>query len=166
MVKFKLYNHQVLDLESIDKNQLSIDVLSHGMSNCCMFSNQPGSFFSVADHAIGLSKHIMKTQNDPEKAMYGLLLNAAEPFIPYYTTFLSPIIVELRENLEAKIKEKYNLNTEFLNELLEIEQSLIEDEINILFPVVTQMSSPTESVPSISKRIFMTTFNELYLKQS
>lgn len=155
-LKYKLYNHKQLDLLNIDPDLLTIDVIAKSMSNTCMFNNQCYSFYSVADSAIGLANFYMKDKKW-QHAKYALLLNAAEPFIPYVTTRISPDLEHIRDNFDREIIQKYDLDIEVKHEVLFDEKSLLEKSIATFFPpiITAKFSNMLASNPSLSEKMFL-----------
>ena len=90
-------------------DDICIEDIAHGLSNCCRYAGQCEPFYSVAEHSVRMAEHL--SYNKPAMLL-ALLHDAAEAYLGDMTTtvkMLLPLYKEMEDYLQAVIFEKFGV---------------------------------------------------------
>lgn len=62
----------------------------NAISNKCRFTGQPSRFYSVAEHCVHVARVLLRIHGDPRLALWGLLHDASEAYLPDISSPLKP----------------------------------------------------------------------------
>lgn len=89
-------------------SNICIEDIAHSLSMKCRFNGHCDKFYSVSEHSILVSKYVPS-----EYAMWGLLHDAAEAYLPDVPRPIKPHLTEFKNienNIMLAVIEKFSLN--------------------------------------------------------
>lgn len=101
---------KTLDFRAIDPESIDISDIAHSLSMQCRFHGHIKSFYSVAQHSVGVSYAC-----DPEDAFHGLMHDAHEAYIgdlarPFKNWV--PLLRSIEDLMSAQVLAVFNLPAE------------------------------------------------------
>jgi len=101
--EIELVNGRYLDLSNPDPDVIDLEVIAHGLSNTGRYAGQTARFYSVAEHAVLVSKRLELMGQSVEVQLAGLHHDDAEAFIADISRPLKSLLPGYRE-LETKVR--------------------------------------------------------------
>jgi|ThiBiot_500_plan_1041544.scaffolds.fasta_scaffold12838_5 hypothetical protein len=119
--------------------------IAHALSHKCRYSGHCRVFYSVAEHSVHVSSHV-----PPELALWGLLHDAAEAYLPDVPRPIKPMLTGFKE-IEAKVMaavcERYGLTVDEPPEVKRIDTAILGDEMEqIMGPPPANWYLPEEKL--------------------
>ena len=117
-------------INPLDPNikDITIEDISHALSNMCRFAGHTRKFYSVAEHSIRVSKEVPANQ-----AFRALMHDASEAYLvdiprPIKYALFGDQYRVIEENLMEKIGAKFNFDPEMTPEIKRADDALLAQE--------------------------------------
>lgn len=65
----------------LDPDDITIEDVTHHLSNICRFTGAPKEFYSVAQHSVHVSEVLEQAHEPPDVVLWGLLHDASEAYL-------------------------------------------------------------------------------------
>lgn len=146
MTWIQTYSGKIIDFDDIQKSEIDIRDIAHGLSNTCRYAGQCRSFYSVATHSFLLSS----IAEDVELAKYLLLHDATEAYmvdLPKPLKSMIPKYEAIEAELQDHIFEFFGLADYDLyrDKVHEYDKMMLYTEKDVLLP--RSMSWSDENTP-------------------
>lgn len=109
--EIELYSGRYLDLTAPDPNIIQLEDVAHGLAYCCRYSGQCGDYYSVAQHAVMVSRYLREKGHDVLTQIGGLHHDDSEAFLGDVVrplkSLLQPAYGELTDKMDAAITEAF-----------------------------------------------------------
>lgn len=129
-----------VDLLDVDPDNIYIQDIAHGLSNCCRYNGQVSEFYSVAEHCYLLAEYARNTLGDDKLARYLLLHDASEAYVGDVVYHLKPFLkgfVEIEQKILNTVYTKYgltNVSEEIKKKAHELDRRICVNEMHRLMP--------------------------------
>lgn len=129
-----IYTHKGIKFWPLDPipEEVDIEDIAHALSMKCRYGGHASKFYSVAQHSVHVSEIVA-----PEHAMWGLLHDASEAYLPDVPRPVKPHIPGFRDmeaNVMKAVAEKFGLTGEEPAEVKAADHGILYDEMVVLMP--------------------------------
>lgn len=173
----RLYSGVMFDYNEPHRAEVTIEDIAHALSNICRFAGHIKYFYSVAQHAVNVSRLV-----PPELALTALLHDTAEAFtndLPTPLKVAFPIFKSLEDRIEAAMADRFGFTYPLPPEvkcadlqMLLVEKQILKDDYSewevlqgVEWPCNKQLWM-LETSPSEAKRRFLNRYWELTNEKS
>jgi hypothetical protein len=130
----KTYTGKIFDYENLSPDNVDIEDIAHSLSNLCRFCGHISEHYSVAQHSVLASIHVVDSQyngieallHDATEAYMADVPSPAKKMLPGYRALENKIWKEA-------IAPKFNLSHYMSQAVHNIDKILLEIEMNQLF---------------------------------
>lgn len=110
--EIETYTGKYVDLENPQAHQIDLQSIAHGLANTCRYNGQV-KFYSVAEHAVMVSRRLERQGFDAETQLAGLHHDDAEAFLGDVTRplkgLLQPVYGELSDRMDLAVFDALRL---------------------------------------------------------
>lgn len=138
--KMTTYSGITFDPLNVKLEQINIKDIAHALSNICRYNGHSKFFYSVGQHSILLTQYILqsKLEDKLNKARFALTHDASEAFLCDIPDPIKQLPeFEFYRNTELKLQSliysKFNLNSDFPDDVKNLDIVIRCDEMNTLF---------------------------------
>lgn len=148
---------------------IPISDIAHALSMNCRYNGHVQKFYSVAEHSVLVSKLC-----DPEDALWGLMHDVTEAFVPDIPRPFKHLIhgfQEFEDRLAVQMARYFGLPEEMPESVKYIDKHIVGSEARVLFPTAPDWVQfyddvcPAQKImclpPKDAERAFLKRFEEL-----
>lgn len=156
-------------VDDLNVEDIPIYDVAHALSMNCRYNGHVRDFYSVAEHSVIIS-HLVP----PEDALWGLLHDVTEAFVPDIPRPFKPFIggfKEYEDRIQAKVMGLHGLPLEEPESVAFMDHNIVYDEAKQLFAEVPDWIDNYKSVgagpmivandPRLAKQHFLDRYMEL-----
>ncbi len=92
-----------IDVSDPKPEKINVQDIAHALSNICRYNGHCQTFYSVAEHAVFVSKRLERKGFSPEIQMIGLHHDDAEAYLGDIPRPIKPMLGEAYKELTAKV---------------------------------------------------------------
>jgi 5'-deoxynucleotidase YfbR-like HD superfamily hydrolase len=139
-----IYTHKGIRFWPLDPiaEEVDIEDIAHALSMKCRYGGHCAKFYSVAQHSVHVSELVA-----PEHAMWGLLHDASEAYLPDVARPIKPYLSGFKYFEAAVMRavaEKFGLPGEEPEEVKAADHAILFDEMELLMPAANLVRAPTK----------------------
>lgn len=132
-----------------DPGRIDLGDVAHALANCSRFAGQGDRFYSVARHAVHVSREVEAREGSPAAQRWGLLHDASEAYVsdvPGPVKQSLPGYTHAETRLQAAVREAFDLEPTVEDERLvdAVDAEVARYEWSVLF-------SPTDADPGLER---------------
>lgn len=109
--EIETYSGRYLDLQNPDPRIITLNDIAHGLAYTCRYSGQCGDFYSIAQHAVMVARHLANQGEPVIVQLGGLHHDDAEAFLGDVVrplkSLLQPQYGELSDRMDEAIAEAF-----------------------------------------------------------
>lgn len=137
-----IYTHKGIKFWPLDpiSHEVDIEDIAHALSMKCRYGGHCSKFYSVAQHSVHVSEIV-----PPEHAMWGLLHDASEAYLPDVARPIKPYLVGFKDMEAAVMKavaEKFGLPGDEPAVVKAADTAMLYDEMALLMPAANLAETP------------------------
>lgn len=109
----ELQSGEFLNFKDLDPSSIRLEDIAHGLSNLCRFTGHTRTFYSVAQHALLVSKHLEIQGYDRDVCLAGLHHDDSEAFLGDVNKPLKEMLPEYKQiehETQGIIEEAIDIN--------------------------------------------------------
>ena len=157
------------DIENPNVGDIPMYDIAHALSMNCRYNGHITRFYSVAEHSVIVSRLV-----PPEDALWGLLHDVTEAFVPDIPRPFKPYIDGFKEvegRIHESISKVFGLSEEEPDSVFDIDNRIVADEATVLFPSPPSWVEDYELLgcgdmiiglaPVLARQQFLSRFEEL-----
>lgn len=122
---------------------IDLEDVAHALSNICRFTGHCREFYSVAQHSVYVARLAQHAAGEDAAGLLGLFHDAPEAYLcdiarplKRQPAFAAYRVAESR--LFAAVVEAFELNTRYLDAVLEIDERIVTNEAYALLPRIPE----------------------------